>query len=124
MFSCDLHNIRLLLLLPVASAEYLDVVGWHQACPALTPSQQPAPHSEVEVEAIFFFERRAERKAHVGMLLPGLGMFGRQSDALPYRHAELLLPVRLEGVEDCGQGVITYPPHPGPVLLVTGVLEK
>ena len=58
------------------------------------------------------------------MLLPGLGMFGRQSDALPYRHAELLLPVRLEGVEDCGQVVITYPPHPGPVLLVTGVLEK
>ena len=30
MFCCDLDNIRLLLLLlPVASAEYLDVVGWH-----------------------------------------------------------------------------------------------
>ena len=44
----------MLLQLPIASAEYFDVVGWHQARSALTPSQQPAPHSEVEGEAILF----------------------------------------------------------------------
>ena len=56
--------------------------------------------------------------------LPWLSMFWRQSDVLAGRHAELLLPVCLEGEEDGGQVVIPLPPHPGLIILVTGVLEK
>ena len=57
-------------------------------------------------------------------LLPWLGVFWRQSDVLSGSHAELLLPVCLESVEDCGQVVVTYSPHPGLVILVTVVLEN
>ena len=56
--------------------------------------------------------------------LPWLGVFGRQSYVLPGRHAELLLPVCLEGVEYCGKVVVTLSPHPGLVILVTVVLGK
>ena len=56
--------------------------------------------------------------------LPWLGVFWRQSYALPGRHAELLHPVCLEGVEDCGKVVVTLSPHPGLVILVTVVLKN
>ena len=91
--------------------------------PSLPASSQPRT-LKVRVKVVSVSVQVREIQGMKAPPLPWLGVFGRQSYVLPGRHAELLLPVCLEGVEYCGKVVVTLSPHPGLVILVTVVLEK